>query len=474
MKINFIDSSKKYDNTLLTSLIIGANATGKSRVLYHLSEFFKSLEILKSNTPSARNSRKIFDKAYYFVKYKLNNSLYEVKNDYGNLIMIKNNEKINLIELELPNKLLVVSFMVTDRFTFPQKNSTEKNMYEYLGIRDTSNAAFVGNISNRVAKVLIENSNNARFLDQISSALDFLEIDSNIEIKYKVVSKKAFFEEASFEGVQSRVVKYQNKKEFRADSAKKISDNDIELISSFLKDKKNNKKVKDYKEIIYKINIKDILKNEDIKKYNKILNYLTDLKYLSSPMVYIKHKNSDNQFSYDDASSGEKHFLFTLINVIDKIEHNSLLLIDEPEISLHPNWQTKYIYYLKKVLEEYKSCHVVIATHSHLMVSDLEPKSSSIISLKSKNGVIESKLHDESTYGWSAEDILYNIFNIFTVRNYYIATELDKILTEIFLGDDIEHIQVEKIDMLKYILTNLKAHDPLVEVIKRALERLHE
>ena len=68
-------------------------------------------------------------------------------------------------------------------------------------------------------------------------------------------------------------------------------------------------------------------------------------------------------------------------NIFNNISRNSIVLIDEPEISLHPNWQIKYISFLKKVFAEYNSCHFIIASHSHYMVSDLNPENSSLITV---------------------------------------------------------------------------------------------
>ncbi|UXR63973.1 ATP-binding protein [Bdellovibrio bacteriovorus] len=95
----------------------------------------------------------------------------------------------------------------------------------------------------------------------------------------------------------------------------------------------------------------------------------------------------------------------------------SVVLIDEPEISLHPNWQVDYINFLKKISAKFRDCHFVIATHSPHVVSGASSKESKVISLKYVNG---SLAVDEIKYelgGWSVEKLLLDIFGIQNVSN---------------------------------------------------------
>lgn len=75
-------------------------------------------------------------------------------------------------------------------------------------------------------------------------------------------------------------------------------------------------------------------------------------------------------------SSGEQHELVMFYDLIFKVEPDTLVMIDEPELSLHISWQHKFIDELKQIVEQAKF-DVLIATHSptivgqnsHLMVS---------------------------------------------------------------------------------------------------------
>ena len=72
-------------------------------------------------------------------------------------------------------------------------------------------------------------------------------------------------------------------------------------------------------------------------------------------------------FDITDASSGEQQLLSSLFGLVAEAEDDCLILMDEPELSLHPSWQTQFLDLLLDALKGFKGCHVIIATHSALL-----------------------------------------------------------------------------------------------------------
>jgi predicted ATP-binding protein involved in virulence len=70
-----------------------------------------------------------------------------------------------------------------------------------------------------------------------------------------------------------------------------------------------------------------------------------------------------------DLSSGEQHELILLYELLFKLRKNSLVLIDEPEISLHVAWQEKFLGDLMEVVK-LSEIDVVIATHSPEIIGE--------------------------------------------------------------------------------------------------------
>ena len=64
-----------------------------------------------------------------------------------------------------------------------------------------------------------------------------------------------------------------------------------------------------------------------------------------------------------ELSSGEQHEVILNYELIFKTENNSIILIDEPEISLHILWQRKYIDNLIEIAKA-NNLSIIVATHS--------------------------------------------------------------------------------------------------------------
>lgn len=62
-------------------------------------------------------------------------------------------------------------------------------------------------------------------------------------------------------------------------------------------------------------------------------------------------------------SSGQRLFTYVVINILGAVKRNSLVLIDEPELFLHPSLEVQLIEMLKQILHNFNS-RAVLATHS--------------------------------------------------------------------------------------------------------------
>jgi predicted ATP-binding protein involved in virulence len=209
-----------------------------------------------------------------------------------------------------------------------------------------------------------------------------------------------------------------------------------------------------------------------LKKENEALNTLYSIGLLVDPQIEIIYKNGE-KYSLEDSSSGEMNLITSLIGIIASFKQNSLLFIDEPEISLHPNWQMRYISLIKELFsnEIFNSSHIVIATHSHFLVSDLDGESSKIIGLTNSNGLKTVEFGDKlNTFGWSAEDVLFRVFNVTSSRNHYFEMAIAELL-------DLLYVKSNKTDRINEILIELKRlkiskDDPLNELIEETEDYL--
>lgn len=77
----------------------------------------------------------------------------------------------------------------------------------------------------------------------------------------------------------------------------------------------------------------------------------------------------DNLLQPTDLSSGEQHELVLFYELLFKTEENALILIDEPELSLHVGWQVQFLKDLS-VVTRLSGFDVLLATHSPQIIND--------------------------------------------------------------------------------------------------------
>jgi predicted ATP-binding protein involved in virulence len=70
----------------------------------------------------------------------------------------------------------------------------------------------------------------------------------------------------------------------------------------------------------------------------------------------------------DRLSSGEQHQLILVFDLLFDVKEDSLILIDEPELSLHVAWQKTFIESLTRIIS-LNAFDVLLATHSPAVVA---------------------------------------------------------------------------------------------------------
>lgn len=66
-------------------------------------------------------------------------------------------------------------------------------------------------------------------------------------------------------------------------------------------------------------------------------------------------------------SSGEKQFIIVMLTILLQRNQESILIMDEPEISMHLDWQRNLIQNIQKLNP---SCQIILATHSPGIIMD--------------------------------------------------------------------------------------------------------
>lgn len=131
------------------------------------------------------------------------------------------------------------------------------------------------------------------------------------------------------------------------------------------------------------------------------------------------------KFLLTDSSSGELCILFNILSIAGVIEDDSLILIDEPELSLHPKWQEDFLPLLCDIFSNYTGCHFIISTHSPNIVSTLPENNSYLVNLESSEitTVLGSTIKNKSL-----DYQMTHTFNVNNPNNEYLI----RITLEVF------------------------------------------
>ena len=79
--------------------------------------------------------------------------------------------------------------------------------------------------------------------------------------------------------------------------------------------------------------------------------------------------NEGQKIELTDLSTGEQHMLVLLYELLFLVAPDSLVMVDEPEISLHVAWQQEFLHDLTKIIN-LSLFDVLIATHSPQIIHD--------------------------------------------------------------------------------------------------------
>ena len=160
--------------------------------------------------------------------------------------------------------------------------------------------------------------------------------------------------------------------------------------------------------------------------------------------------SSGKKFGINELSSGEKQLFLRTLAIKMLEPENSIIMIDEPELSLHPKWQQKIIDVYKKIG---KNNQIILATHSPHILGSVK-KESIILLVKNKNGVVEVRTGENfgNSYGQTMERILEDIMGLETDRNPSVYELLSQV-KEMVKNDNYESSEFErKYNKIKDIL----------------------
>ncbi|MGK0256181.1 MAG: ABC-type multidrug transport system ATPase subunit, partial [Arcobacteraceae bacterium] len=212
----------------------------------------------------------------------------------------------------------------------------------------------------------------------------------------------------------------------------------------------------------WEANNKFFIEKECLTDYS--IELLLDLPDCFELNIYDTNTN----ISYNDLSNGEKSLLNIRLYfervILKEPEKNYIILIDEAETDLHPQWQKTIIQYLLKCFKEYK-IHFIFSSHSPFILSDL-PKENVIFLKKDEDGNCKNVTKETNieTFGANIHTLLsHGFFMSGGLMGEFAKEKIDLAIT--YLNK--KKPSTEEIDYCENII-------PIIgePIIKRQLQRM--
>jgi predicted ATPase len=421
---------------------------------------FGSLENIETNYEMSRERIKISDniKKKDITTFLLDRQQAFENNSFMNANMyeaILNYSKNDFIQSFLLNYKYFKSIENNDielpQYVYFKFDIPPKNYYEY-----------------KFKKVINESSEKIKdFLIELSETLldyyDSIKLSSELSIFQKIESFYIFY-------LIDKYLFYTSDKTvfidtlLKVDIISKIKNINFENLDNLYFDYTIDIRFNPFREFLTLKDIVIALKNtyHKVIDHSIIINELENQEYmrnLSLSVDSFKQIFTLGQIylSYDFypiLSSGHQQLFKTfnyILEGIQKFEKNGdsyqkdvLILLDEPDIRLHYEWQRNYIKWLSIFLEQFEdfNFHIIINTHSNLMLSDI-PKENVIV-LDRKDNKTSAKNITAQTL---AQNLFENLNNDFFLDKFIGAYIEDKI-KDILKKDDITINEKELISNL--------------------------
>lgn len=445
-------TNDKADKGAKASVVIGPNGSGKSQALAAISnqltnihrifrrktqaadelKISKRLSILKAQEEFQFEEKKIqtgstIDREFDArITYALDGDIWNVTRYGRELEILRNNELADIEELRFADRVLALAHLPLDKFRFAER--ADEQFYRYLGLRQSNNMTTTGALSTQTLLSFLEALDEPTRFGLRDNWLTKLGLEAPFYVglqfqtrRILAANSEAGFVELSREYLERRV----GSSRARAASQDEDIEKDLselwpfirELQSILIEGKKIGAKLRDY---LFPVHFPEPTIATSYGEIARLLRLGRKLRLFGQVALHFT-KNLEI-IAFDDLSSGEQHVLSTTSQLLANLGKRTVVLIDEPEISLHPDWQRQYIPSLLKTLSEYPQTHAIIATHSHFLVSDVEEATGSLTVANSNTGHFEA--YDGEVFGRSADNILYRVFGLGSAGNRFVEYDL--------------------------------------------------
>jgi len=140
---------------------------------------------------------------------------------------------------------------------------------------------------------------------------------------------------------------------------RELSPFELNLLHLYLDDAE--RKLAPFEKLLQKIELlEDVVNSRLLNKHVQVT---------AGEGLNVRHDDDDRPIDLDSLSSGEQHEIILMFDLLFNVPEGALVLIDEPEISLHVVWQLAFIPDVERIAD-LAGFRFVVATHSPQIIND--------------------------------------------------------------------------------------------------------
>ncbi|WP_281187968.1 ATP-binding protein [Vibrio harveyi] len=451
------------------TVITGKNGSGKSRILEFISNnFVQNDDFLRFSPHRWNRGLNTLRLRYDSNTITYQSSGYDVVGEilHKDLAMAFVSEKHPSERYDVfPSKLVCLSTSPFDRFPSTKRpkrsddascDDPKDSIYTYVGLKSSSAALSVkGLITNVIDTILKSSERIKKNVGAIRETLDYLGYGKRIRLTFKSTLPSSVLLSDDLK-TSIRFILSEHPELLEQ------SDHIREAIS-VLRTKHANSKGQ------FSVSMQLVEPELLSDEYMQAVRLLLNIGLIRILGFKLSLKTDNRKFiTFNHASSGEQCLALMMLGIASVIEDNSLICIDEPEISLHPEWQEEFIPMIQNSFSLYNGCHFIIATHSPLIISKLNSSSCSVLDLD-RNKLVE-KLNSKE---FSSDYQLATLFDSPGFKNQYLLNESLEILSLLSKSVAIEEDTLLRAQSIIDMIPSLDQEDPvlsLASAIKKVVE----
>jgi ABC-type cobalamin/Fe3+-siderophores transport system ATPase subunit len=338
-----------------------------------------------------------------------------------------------------PDRVVVQTFSPFSRFDAPKADDTslttkytedvvEQSKYVCAGLHRSTRNVGIG-LSRKVLEDalfrLSENSDSAEILFSVLSELGF-QTKFSLRYRPKIGFSKAFEANDTDQFRESLLQNLQSQNKLRPSDARLLNELNSGKGNEFLDllrhstDVVRNHLLPRAKSYSLPISIQNVRRDFHVIQAFALLRRLELLSLTSCRL----RTNELESIDVAKTSSGQQQMLCAIFGLATSITPGCLALLDEPELSLHPAWQLKYVDALFKIIHSVHDAHIIVATHSPLVVQQAVLYGADVVQMGERTHNSAAQLRLLADTSLSIEQALVDVFDTPIAGSAHVSNEI--------------------------------------------------